>query len=88
MIETATTVCLVLLGIAILLILIRIIRGPTLADRILGLDTLTLLGVGVVGVISVRSGVLAYVDVAVALAFVSFVSTAALSRYLQTRSDK
>ena len=88
MIETATTVCLVLLGIAILLILIRIIRGPTLADRILGLDTLTLLGVGVVGVISVRTGVLAYVDVAVALAFVSFVSTAALSRYLQTRSDK
>jgi multicomponent Na+:H+ antiporter subunit F len=88
MIETATTACLVLLGIAILLILIRIIRGPTLADRILGLDTLTLLGVGVVGVFSVRTGVLAYVDVAVALAFVSFVSTAALSRYLQTRSDK
>jgi len=88
MIETATTVCLVLLGIAMLLILIRIIRGPTLADRILGLDTLTLLGVGVVGVFSVRTGVLAYVDVAVALAFVSFVSTAALSRYLQTRSDK
>ena len=88
MIETTTTICLVLLGIAIVLILIRIIRGPTLADRILGLDTLTLLGVGVVGVISVRSGVLAYVDVAVALAFVSFVSTAALSRYLQTRSDK
>ena len=88
MIEAVTTVCLVLLGIAILLILIRIIRGPTLADRILGLDTLTLLGVGVVGVFSVRTGVLAYVDVAVALAFVSFVSTAALSRYLQTRSDK
>jgi multicomponent Na+:H+ antiporter subunit F len=59
MIETATTACLVLLGIAILLILIRIIRGPTLADRILGLDTLTLLGVGVVGVFSVRTGVLA-----------------------------
>ncbi len=88
MIETATTMCLVLLGIAVLLILVRIIRGPTLADRILGLDTLTLLGVGVVGVFSVRTGVLAYVDVAVALAFVSFVSTAALSRYLQTRSDK
>ena len=88
MIEAVTTVCLMLLGIAILLILIRIIRGPTLADRILGLDTLTLLGVGVVGVFSVRTGVLAYVDVAVALAFVSFVSTAALSRYLQTRSDK
>jgi multisubunit Na+/H+ antiporter MnhF subunit len=35
MIELATTVCLVLLGLAMLLALIRIIRGPTLADRIL-----------------------------------------------------
>ena len=88
MIDIATTVCLVLLGIAVMLVVIRIVRGPTLADRILGLDTLTLLGVGVVCVFSVRTGVFAYVDVAVALAFVSFVSTAALSRYLQTSSDK
>lgn len=86
-IDIATTVSLALLGLALLFALIRIIRGPTLADRILGLDTLTMLGLAIIAVFAVRTGLYLYVDIAVALALVGFVSTAAFARYLLSRGE-
>ena len=72
----------VLLALAMLLTLYRIIRGPTLADRILGLDTITLLGIGIIAVFAVRTQTYLYVDIAVGVALIGFVATAALARYL------
>lgn len=86
MIDLTMNVCFALLGLGMLLTLVRILRGPTLADRILALDVLTLLGLGVIAVFAVKSGTYLYVDLAVALALVGFVSTAAFARYLLLRS--
>lgn len=85
MIETVTTICFVLLGLAMLAAIIRIIRGPSLADRILGLDTLTVLAVGQIGLFTVRTGLTLYADIAIALALVGFLTTLSLSRYLLLR---
>ena len=87
MIELAATIALVLLGLAMLLALIRIIRGPSLADRILGLDTLTVLGIGVICAFAVRVGLYLYVDIAIALALIGFLSTTAFARYLLSRGE-
>ena len=54
-------------------------------DRILGLDTISILAVGVVGVFAVRTGLSLYVDIALGVALVSFVSTVAFARYLLSR---
>lgn len=88
MIEIATTIALCLLGFALLATLIRIIRGPTTADRILGLDTITLLGIGIIGVFAVRTGLYLYVDIAVAVALVGFLATIAFARYLLSRGPQ
>ncbi len=88
MIELATTICFVLLGLGMLLALVRIIAGPTLADRILGLDTLTLLGLAIIAVFAVRTGLYLYIDIAIALALVGFLSTAAFARYLLSRRSE
>jgi multicomponent Na+:H+ antiporter subunit F len=85
MIGLVTTICLILLGLAMIAAVIRIIRGPTLADRILGLDTVTVLSVGIVGIFAVRTGLYLYTDIAVAVALVGFLSTAAFARYLLSR---
>ena len=81
----ASGVALAILGIAIVLVLVRFVRGPTLADRILCLDTITLLGGSAIGVFAIRTGLLLYTDIAIALALVGFVSTAAFARYLISR---
>jgi multicomponent Na+:H+ antiporter subunit F len=85
MIETVTTICFVLLGLAMIGAIVRIIIGPTLADRILGLDTITILAVGIIGVFAVRTGLALYADIAIAVALVGFLSTVAFARYLLSR---
>ncbi|MBL8596293.1 MAG: cation:proton antiporter [Devosia sp.] len=86
MIETVTTICFALLGFAMLAAIVRIIRGPTLADRILGLDTITVIAVGIIGLFAVTSGLSLYADIAIAVALVGFLSTVAFARYLLSRA--
>jgi multicomponent Na+:H+ antiporter subunit F len=81
----ATTVGLVLLTLAMLLCIVRLVRGPTLADRILALDTITVLAVGYIAVFAIRTGFVLYIDVAIAIALVGFLATVALARYLLER---
>ena len=85
MIEAATDVCFGLLGIAIALTLWRLVRGPHLADRILALDMLTMLAIGVIAVFAVRTATNIYIDIAIALALLGFVATAAFARFLLER---
>lgn len=62
--------------------LLRLLRGPSLADRVVALDMLTLLGIGLIGVSSVLGREYAYLDVAIALALVGFLATVAFARYI------
>ena len=77
---------LVIILIAMTLTVIRLILGPTLADRILALDTLSLNAVGFVAALVALTGFGLYVDIAIALALVGLLSTLALVRYLLVRS--
>lgn len=86
-IEHATTLSLVLLFLAMLLAVARVILGPTLADRILGLDVITTLGIGAISVIAIRTGFTLYVDIAIALGLLGFLSTVAFARYLLAQAE-
>lgn len=81
---------LVLITLAIAVGLLRLWRGPTLADRVVALDMMTSAIIGFCGLFAVRAQVEGYLDIAVALALVSFVSVVSLARYaerLARRSD-
>lgn len=84
--QFASLVALGLLIIAIFVTLIRLIRGPNLGDRILALDLITVLGAGFIGALAVLTGFSLYIDIAITLALVSFLSTVALARYLFVRA--
>ncbi len=78
-------VSLTLLGIAFLLTVIRIIKGPTLPDRVLGLDMLTSVAIGFIAVIAIDTGFTLYVDLAIALGLVGFLATVAFARFILAR---
>jgi multicomponent Na+:H+ antiporter subunit F len=42
----------------------------------------TVVGIGIIAVFAVRTGLYLYIDIAIALALVGFLSTAAFARYL------
>lgn len=66
---------------------LRLLLGPTLADRIVALDLLTLLMLGLIGLIVIRTGQPVFLDAAIALALVSFFATVAYARFLAVRSQ-
>jgi multicomponent Na+:H+ antiporter subunit F len=81
-----TLIALVLLGLALLISVVRIIIGPTLGDRVLALDLMTVVAMGFVGTIAIRTGRMLYLDIAIALALLGFLATVALARYILSRA--
>jgi multicomponent Na+:H+ antiporter subunit F len=82
----ATEISLGLLVLAMFLTVIRLWRGPTLGDRILALDMITVLAVGLIAGFVVLTGFTLYIDIAIAIGLLGFLSTVALARYLLSRA--
>ena len=74
---------LLILGLALLLTLVRIAKGPTLPDRVVGLDLLGTLGISVAAVVALAARDAVYIDVAIVLALLSFLGIVAFAVYLE-----
>jgi len=76
-------VVLLLLFITVVLAAVRIIKGPTAPDRVVGLDTVnTIVIVGMVMFGAAYREVI-YIDVAIVYALLSFISTLFIAKYLE-----
>ncbi len=71
-----------ILTLAVLLSFIRLYKGPNVADRVIALDLIITIGIGVVTTFSLRSGQALFLDVAMIFALIAFLGTIALSFYL------
>lgn len=68
-----------------LALLYRIFRGPTAADRICALDALDLVAALALTLYSLYSGRGIYLDIALVVALLGFVSTVFVGRYIEGR---
>lgn len=80
--DVAANGALALLSVAFALVLVRLLRGPSLADRVLALDMLSVLAIGFIAAFGVKTGFDAAVDIAIALGLVGFLATVAFARYI------
>ena len=62
---------------------IRLVRGPSLADRVVALELFASLTVGVIAAYTLVSGKIAFLDVAMVLALTAFLAAVAFARYLE-----
>lgn len=81
----AINLALLLLSLALLMTVVRIIRGPTLPDRVLGLDMLVAIAIGFIAVVAIKTGFYLYIDIGIALGLVGFLATVAFARFILTR---
>jgi multicomponent Na+:H+ antiporter subunit F len=84
--EVAMGICTVLLIVAMLLSGVRIVSGPHVADRVVALDMLSLLGVAAAGLAAVASDAMAFVDIALGVALVGFLATVAFAAFIERGS--
>ncbi len=61
----------------------RTVVGPTLADRMIGLNGLVVVGMGAIAVEALETGRGAFLPVLVVASLVSFVGTGMVARYLE-----
>jgi multicomponent Na+:H+ antiporter subunit F len=60
----------------------RIIRGPTIPDRMVGVDIFGILVVGICAIISIQSEKSWILDIGIAWIILSFIGTLTLAKYL------
>jgi len=72
-----------LLGIAIVLCVIRLMLGPSIADRAMALDQISVQAVGIVTLYSIRVNDAIYLDAALVVALIGFLSVLAFARYIE-----
>jgi multicomponent Na+:H+ antiporter subunit F len=79
---------LILLGLAAVLAFIRLLRGPSLPDRVVSLDFITTIAVAICGAYAVTTDQPVFLDVAIVMALITFVGTVAFARYLERAHGK
>jgi len=79
----ASLVALVMLAFAAALAFIRLVKGPTLPDRVIAIDLIGVLMVCVLVVTAGSTAEQAFLDVAMVIALISFVGTVAYARYIE-----
>jgi multicomponent Na+:H+ antiporter subunit F len=81
----AANLALIVLTATLLCALYRLVRGPSLPDRVVALDLISVTTVGIVAVNTIKTGFRVYLDVAIVIGLLSFLGTIAFARYLQMR---
>jgi multicomponent Na+:H+ antiporter subunit F len=87
-IATAITISFIMLSMAMLLSFIRLLRGPSLADRVVALDLITVETVGFIAVYDIATHEPVYLRVAIILALIAFLGTVAFAYYIGRRASQ
>jgi multicomponent Na+:H+ antiporter subunit F len=72
-----------LLSLSMLLALARLVRGPSLSDRVVALDLMTTLVMGFIATYAVATGQRIFLDAAVVLALIAFLGTVAFAYFIE-----
>lgn len=75
-----------LLALALLLAFVRLVRGPSLPDRVVSLDLMASLVVGFICAYAIDTNQQVFLDVAIVLALIAFLGTVAFAQYVERRA--
>lgn len=75
-------ICLAIIGLAVVLNVLRLIKGPSMPDRVLALDTLYINGLALIILFGIWLGSEMFFEIALLIAVMGFVSTVAVGKHL------
>ncbi len=71
---------------ALVLSFARLMRGPSLPDRVVALDLIAVIAVGMITVYAIDLDQRVFLDAAIVVALITFLGTVAFARYLERRA--
>jgi multicomponent Na+:H+ antiporter subunit F len=69
-----------------ILVFVRFIKGPSVIDRVVALDLVVTIGIGIISIYSIVTETSNFLDIAMILALIAFLGTVAFSYYLEKRN--
>jgi len=79
------TLVIALAGIGALLSAFRLVKGPSTMDRVVSIDTINMMVVGVIAVLALVYKNSLYLDIAIVYGVLAFLETVIIARYLEGR---
>ena len=83
MLDVVINIVYFMLSVALLFGFIRLIKGPSLPDRVVSLELIASIVVGYVGVHAIDTGVSSLLDVAIVIALTAFLTAVGFARFLE-----
>ncbi|MBN2723270.1 MAG: cation:proton antiporter [Deltaproteobacteria bacterium] len=83
MVETIINISMGLIILAGLLGSVRFFIGPSIYDRVIALDVLTIISISLIALLSHVAGRALFLDIAIVYGLLSFIAVLAISRYLE-----
>ncbi|SDT48566.1 multisubunit sodium/proton antiporter, MrpF subunit [Paenibacillaceae bacterium GAS479] len=83
MAEALLQISLVLLVLSITGCMYRLLKGPSVSDRIAALDTIGILMLSIIAILGILMRTTAYLDIILVIGVVSFIGTTAFARYIE-----
>ena len=81
--EIVYIIAIVLISLSLILSMVRLVKGPTAADRVLALDTMSIIVTAALTLLAYYYQRYIYVDVALIYAVLGFVGVIIIARYLE-----
>lgn len=82
------TIVLVILSLSLIIAAARLIKGPSLSDRVIALDLIAYITIGFIATYAITTSRPALLDAATVLALVAFLGTTAFARYIQNSKSE
>lgn len=83
MLQVSLLIALILLSIAISGCMYRVLKGPSMADRITALDTIGVNLIAIIAVLSMMMDTQAYLEVMLLVGILAFLGTVAFAKYIE-----
>lgn len=77
------TLTFILMSLALVVVFIRLVKGPTLPDRVVALELMASIMVGIIGVHAIYTGSGSFIDVAIVMALTAFLAAIGFARFLE-----
>jgi len=79
-------VILPLLSLSTILVFIRFLKGPGIVDRVVAFDLMVIIGIAAIVIYSILTNQSSFLDIAMVVALIGFLSTVAFAYYLEKRN--
>jgi multicomponent Na+:H+ antiporter subunit F len=80
------TLAFAMLTAALFLTFVRLVRGPSLPDRVVALDLIAVIAVGMIAIYAIELEQQVLLDAAIVVALIAFLGTVAFAQYVERRA--